>query len=62
MSKSWRKRLLDSGLELSDRHIRVLKHGPKGHRDRNVHVQDEESIQRESREDQEGIRFSTTTK
>jgi len=36
MSKSWRKRLLDSGLELSDRHIRVLKHGPKGHRDRNV--------------------------
>ena len=36
MSKSWRKRLLDSGLELSDRHIRVLKHGPDGPKDRNV--------------------------
>ena len=36
MSKSWRKRLLDSGLELSQKHIRVLKHGPKGHEDRNV--------------------------
>ena len=30
MSKSWRKRLLDSGLELNDKCIRVLKHGPKG--------------------------------
>ena len=30
MSKSWRKRLLDSGLELNDTCIRVLKHGPKG--------------------------------
>lgn len=36
MSKSWRKRLLDSGLELTDRHIRVLKHGPSGPSDRNV--------------------------
>ena len=36
MSKSWRKRLLDSGLELSDRHMRVLKHGAKGHKDRNT--------------------------
>ena len=36
MSKSWRKRLLDSGLELSERSIKVLKHGPHGHKDRNV--------------------------
>lgn len=36
MSKSWRKRLLDSGLELSERHVKVLKFGPKGHRDRNT--------------------------
>ena len=36
MSKSWRKRLLDSGLELTERHIKVLKHGPTGTKDRNV--------------------------
>ncbi len=36
MSKSWRKRLLDSGLELSERNIKVLKYGAKGHKDRNT--------------------------
>ena len=36
MSKSWRTRLLESGLVLKDKYIRVLKHGPKGHKDRNV--------------------------
>jgi len=30
MSKSWRKKLLDSGLELNQTCIKVLKHGPKG--------------------------------
>ena len=36
MTKSWRTRLLESGLDLKEKYIRVLKHGPKGHKDRNV--------------------------
>lgn len=36
VSESWRKRLLDSGLVVKEKYIKVLLHGPKGHKDRNV--------------------------
>ena len=36
MSKSWRKRLIDSGLPLTDTQVKVLKYGPKGRSQTNV--------------------------
>ena len=36
MSKSWRKRLIDSGLPLTDIQIKVLKYGSKGKSQTNV--------------------------
>ena len=36
MSKSWRKKLIDSGLQLTDTQVKVLKYGPKGKTQTNV--------------------------